>query len=669
MSRFRVRRGVSVLVLVFGALALPPAISPARAEEEDPFALAREEAVVEGAARRVQSLGEAPAVVTVISAAEIARYGWTTLAEVLRSVRGFYVTNDHNYMYAGVRGVGRPSDYNNRLLLMLNGQKVNGPVYEDASVGEDFGLDLRLVRRIEIIRGPISALYGSDAVFGVIHIVTRDPGEQQASSARILAGDHGWAEGSGYAAVPVGTGGGLLVSLRGFRTDGRSLRFPELAGPETPDGLVTGADGERGRSAFVSLRSRNWSLDGFYTGRTKWVPTASYGTLPGSRGTHTFDERAYLQVRRTDQLSPSLGVELRAFGGATHYDGLYEYAPAGSGGAPVQQVDVAEGWEAGLEARVTRALGARHSLQAGGLLELHPRLRQWTYDLEPASEYLRSYTSSRELSAYVQLESHFGTALTATGALRFDATHSSMGVGDVAEWSPHLALVWNAGRAGTIKALGGTSYRQPTPYELYYQPSYFGYAAPELRSERILGLELAWELPVGRGTFVLSGFHNHLQDLVDQEASGDTIFLRNLGVANTNGLEAEWMHPVLGGTARAWICLQRTEDEAGGSLSNSPRATAAIRFTRPWLRERLETAFEYQFASSRLTLLGSTAEPVHLVHLNVTCAPWGGATRFSLGVRNLLGRAYSDPGGPEHREDLLPQYGRVVRVALQTGRE
>jgi len=96
-----------------------------------------------------------------------------TLAEILETVRGFYVTNDRYQSYVGVRGFGRLGDWNSRILLLVDGHRINDNVLGQAFIGLEFPVDIDLIQRIEIIRGPSSSLYGAEAFFGVINVITR----------------------------------------------------------------------------------------------------------------------------------------------------------------------------------------------------------------------------------------------------------------------------------------------------------------------------------------------------------------------------------------------------------------------------------------------------------------------------------------------------------------
>ena len=128
---------------------------------------------VYSASKSVQSVSDAPASVTVVTADEIQKYGYRTLADILRDVRGFYVTYDRDYSYVGVRGFGRLGDWNSHILLLVDGHRINDNVLGQAMIGTEFPVDVDLIERVEIVRGPSSSLYGAEAFLAVINVITR----------------------------------------------------------------------------------------------------------------------------------------------------------------------------------------------------------------------------------------------------------------------------------------------------------------------------------------------------------------------------------------------------------------------------------------------------------------------------------------------------------------
>ena len=122
---------------------------------------------VYAASKFEQKVTEAPASVSIITADQIRMYGYRTLADILRGVRGFYVTYDRNYSYLGIRGFSRPGDYNSRVLLLIDGHRVNENIFGSALIGTEGTLDVDLIERVEVIRGPSSSLYGTNAFLGV----------------------------------------------------------------------------------------------------------------------------------------------------------------------------------------------------------------------------------------------------------------------------------------------------------------------------------------------------------------------------------------------------------------------------------------------------------------------------------------------------------------------
>ena len=113
------------------------------------------------------------------------------LADILSAVRGMYIVDDRNYSVIGARGFALPGDYNSRVLLLINGHRVNDNVFGQAEVGAEFGLDPAMFERVEIIRGPASSLYGDSAFFVVVNVMTRTGASLGGGSITVEAGTLG----------------------------------------------------------------------------------------------------------------------------------------------------------------------------------------------------------------------------------------------------------------------------------------------------------------------------------------------------------------------------------------------------------------------------------------------------------------------------------------------
>lgn len=126
------------------------------------------------AAKTAQSAQQAPAAVTVVTRAQLERWGYRTVADILRFAGEFAVIDDHVMASVGVRGIaGALFNESGNVKVMIDGR----PVAFRATAGNALGPELipfTAIEQVEIVRGPVSALYGADAFLGVVNIVTRN---------------------------------------------------------------------------------------------------------------------------------------------------------------------------------------------------------------------------------------------------------------------------------------------------------------------------------------------------------------------------------------------------------------------------------------------------------------------------------------------------------------
>jgi outer membrane receptor for ferrienterochelin and colicins len=197
---------------------------------------------VYSASMYVQNNREAPSSVTVITSDQIRTFGYRTLADILQSVRGFYVTYDRNYSYLGVRGFSLPGDLNDRTLLLVNGHRLTDNVYDSALLGTEFQLDVDLIDRVEIVRGPSSSLYGGSAFFAVVNVITKSA--QTLSGLEISGTADGFGTYQGRSTYGMAVHGiDMLFSGTVYESAGPGqLFFPAFNSPQTNHGIAHNAD-------------------------------------------------------------------------------------------------------------------------------------------------------------------------------------------------------------------------------------------------------------------------------------------------------------------------------------------------------------------------------------------------------------------------------------------
>ncbi|MBI5774568.1 MAG: TonB-dependent receptor [Verrucomicrobia bacterium] len=614
---------------------------------------------VVGASRYPQKVSLAPASVTILTDDDIKKHGYRTLADALRSVRGFYATSDRNYTYLGLRGFNRPSDYNSRFLLLVNGHRLNDNIYDSALIGNEFPLDLDLVDRVEVIRGPSSSVYGNNAFFGVINVITKQGRDFNGSEVSGSVGAYESYQGRFTYGQKFSDEAELLFSGTFLDSAGPDrLFFPEYNFPASNDGFAEKADYETAYKLFGSFRLGLWTLEGAYSYRKKGVPTGSYGTDFGDPRASTIDRPAYLHLTWRDCLNANWDATARAYFDYYSYQGIYPYAP-------VLNKDTSSGNRVGVDAQFTGKLFDLHTVTFGVELRDNLQQDQGNSDLPTGLVKLDDRRSSLNAGVHGQAEIALLTNLVFNAGMRYDYY----------EWfghraNPRLGLIYAPVEPTTIKLLYGTAFRAPNVYESFYGDSGATQKGnPGLRPETIDTYEIAFEqkLPAGL-QFNASVYRYCIEDLISQmtdPADGLLVF-GNVGQVEARGVEVELLGQTEHGLrGRVSYAFQETEDKTtGGPLSNSPKHLAKLNVTAPLWRDRLFAGFELQYHNRVKTLAGNTAGSFWLANLTLFSHKLVEGVELSASLYNLFGTRYGYPGANEHLQDVIQQDGRSFRVKL-----
>ncbi|MGH7644901.1 MAG: TonB-dependent receptor plug domain-containing protein, partial [Gemmatimonadales bacterium] len=608
--------------------------------------------VVVTATRVATPQGAVAQAVTVISGAELRAQGIRTVADALRQLPSAALVATGSF--GGQTSLflrGGESDY---VKVLLDGVPLNDPggAFDFADLTTD-NLD-----RIEIVPGPASVLYGSDAVAGVVQLFTRDGAEQGGARVRARAAGGSYDSGLFDAEVSGGAvGGALRYSLAASRAMSNGLfPFNNRYERTTWAGRIRAT---RDARTDVSLATRGG--DNIYH-----FPTDGAGRLVDSNQ-FTADRGPAVSLDAGRRLGER--VELRLLLGLTERDARYDDAPDNPGDTAFVYSSRQRIRRRSAEARANVRVAGGGIVTAGLALD-DARLRSsdsCTSTFGPCSSPPMD-TSRSTVAVFAQAMTDVGRRWTVSAGLRLDDNSQ---FGTFVTWRAGGA--WRLGAATRLRAWAGAGFKEPTFVENY--AAGFAVGNPDLHPEQSLSWEGGLEHSVAAGRVTLSAtyFHQRFQDLVEYDFTRTPNYV-NVAAARAQGLElgaAGLLAPGLsvaahytyldarvtdGGSDPAFQdgerLLRRPAHSGGVSLDLRRPGRGAVSLRVRYLGERDDLDFS-TFPAPRVTLSPYTRTDVAAEYHVVRPRPGQPGLALQARVENLF-----DDHSPEVANFPVP--GRVV---------
>ena len=541
-----------------------------------------------------QEARTAPASVTVIDAEEIASRHATDLLDAVRGAAGLALSPRQ---VGGRKTLALRGLEGKHTLTLIDGRRISA---SDDVIGHSdyqYGwLPLSAVERIEVIRGPMSALYGSEALGGVINVITRTPSERWHASLAALGmqatqGREGGRSGqaSAWLAGPLAKGFGLRASVEAVHAD-------DVARPD--DRRFTEIEGRRARNANAVLEWRPAQGQRIEAGITAIDEQRWYDdVVRGSAYRNDYDiDRSQTHLAWSGRFATTQAA-LRAYRSEIDITNTRT-----NGVAPTRpqhmQDDVLDG-------HVAFKL-ADHRVTLGG------ELREET--LHNAG-LVGGQDDATHRAFFVQDEWALAPSFVLTAGLRADR-HEYFG----AKTSPRAYLVWEASPQWVIKGGFGSAFKAPTLKQI--SPHYVGAEGPhtfmgnaDIRPESSRSFELAADGRVGAWTLRSALYQTEIEDLITyrllrQEGMRRVYLYDNVDRARIRGAElgASWL-AASGLTLSLDLALLDTMDKTSGkALTDRPETSANARAdwrAGPW-SARLDAQY-----TGRQTATGGAALPAY----------------------------------------------------------
>jgi iron complex outermembrane receptor protein len=606
---------------------------------------------VSSASTYPQKIHDAPSSALVVTAEDIHTYGYRTLAEVLNSMRGLYVTSDRSWSYLGVRGFSRSGDYNSRVLLLVDGIRVNDNIFNQAYLGSEFIVDIDLIEQVEFLPGPAASIYWANALLGVINVITKKAGSMLGTTLTGEAGSYQSYKGGIRYGGRFENGAELVMSAAALDSEGRDWHYREFAGE------AQGLDGEDYHKLFAKFTFNGLTLEAAHILRDKGNPTAPYGTLFNDSRYETQDDHTFASATYVTQLTDTLDMRLHFNHGIFEYEGRYPYATA-------LNLDRTYGRRDTTEARFTSTALEKHKIVTGIEYIHDSRLDQVNFDVAPRLTYVDEKHAADKYGIYLQDEVRINERWLLNAGVRYDHYENFGGT-----TNPRLAVIYQPTANDSLKLIYGRAFRAPNAYELFYGDSspFLGQKGnPSLKPETINTYEIAWDHALN------AQWHSHLRlfeyrihDLISQgvDAADGLLVFRNREEVHTPGMEIGLDGHFHAIQLKSSLTYQYAHDGSTDEwLVNSPRVLAKAGLSLP-LYDGWQAGTELLYTSSRRTLAGEIGGFM-LANANFSRRDLLPGLDASVGIYNLFDKDYTDPADASNMQDVIRQDGRALRFKL-----
>ena len=678
ISTFDGAHSAPYLLVVAMMLWQPLAFAADDLAKQDPFAsdstapLFAEIPSVYSASKYEQKVTKAPASISIVTEEEIKKYGYRTFGQVLSSLRGFYNTSDRSYGFAGARGFGLPSDFNSRLLLLIDGHRYNDSMFDAFDSSEGFPVDLDIIKRIEVVRGPSSSLYGTSAVFGVINIITKRGRDQHGANVKFSYGSNDTHKTSVSAGRRFNNGLEAFVSGTFYDSQGyNKLYYPEFDQRNLGhdfradnNGLSIGNDGERDRKLMLKAAYGDFTFQGLHLNRNKDVPTANVGALFNNPNLNAHDQATFFELKYDHTFENQLNLQSRVSYNNYRFKGQLPLDPSILGAINNTSLVNSDWWR--FEVEASKLVWNDHHITVGG--QYQDNFNQFQTFFNPVYQPLYKDENTYQWALFAQDDYSITDTLSLNAGVRFDY-YSIFG----STINPRAGLIYNPWQSTTFKLLYGQAFRAPNQSELNND---FGTVASndKLQPEKLDTLEFIVEhyfTQQLRAEFNV--FHTQLTDNISSATVGNKSQYQNIGDVESIGVETQientWGDGFQGRFSYSW---QETVDEKTQErLTNSPEHMVKLNLIAPLWQDKVFVGFETQFMSSRKTpprvvnriaIPGGRVGDFVISNLTVYTQNWVKGLELSAGAYNLFDERYFDPAAPTYTQNAIQQDGLQFRI-------